>query len=167
VSEPVLPAAVPAALRAAGASGEVREFSASTKTAADAAAALGCAVGAIANSLIFIADGSPLLVLASGAHRVDVEFLAAALGYGELRRASPDEVRNATGQVIGGVAPLGHPAQLRAVIDEALRDYEVLWASAGSAHSVFSTDFEELTRLAGATPSAVRPPGGSAAVNRP
>jgi len=76
-------------------------------------------------------------------------------------------VRNATGQVIGGVAPLGHPVQLRAVIDEALREYEVLWASAGSAHSVFSTDFEELTRLAGAVPSAVTPPDGRAAISRP
>jgi len=85
VSEHTLPVTVPAALRAAGASGEVREFSDSTKTAADAAAALGCAVGAIANSLIFIADGTPLLVLASGAHRVDVDFLA---GRPRLRRAT-------------------------------------------------------------------------------
>ncbi|HVB06483.1 MAG TPA: YbaK/EbsC family protein [Acidimicrobiales bacterium] len=146
------------ALRAAGAKGEVREFDASTRTAAEAAAALGCPVGAIANSLVFVADGTPILVLASGAHRVDLESLAAALGCGELRRASPEEVRAATGQVIGGVAPLGHPAPLRAVIDEALRDHEVLWASAGSPHSVFSTDFEELRGLAGALPVTVTPP---------
>jgi prolyl-tRNA editing enzyme YbaK/EbsC (Cys-tRNA(Pro) deacylase) len=151
-------AALEPVLRAAGVAGEIRIFGESTRTAADAAAALQCLVGAIANSLIFIADGQPILILASGGHRVDLSYVAASLGIGELRRASPEEVRLATGQVIGGVAPLGHPAPIRAVIDSALRGYEVLWASAGTAHSVFQTDFDELRRIAGAEEIPVVPP---------
>ncbi|HZB48538.1 MAG TPA: YbaK/EbsC family protein, partial [Mycobacteriales bacterium] len=101
------------ALAAAGATGEVRTLPDEARTAAIAAEQLGVEVGAIANSLVFDADGEPLLVLTSGAHRVDTARVAALVGVGALRRASPEFVREATGQPIGGVAPVGHPAPLR------------------------------------------------------
>ena len=138
-------------LRAIGFAGEVRVFDTSTRTAAHAAAALGCPLGAIANSLVFMADGEPVLIFASGAHRVDTALVAANRGWAELRRASPDEVRAATGQPIGGVAPVGHRASLAALIDTALAGYETIWASAGTPNSVFATTFAELARLAGAS----------------
>ena len=137
-------------LRAAGVAGEVREFGDSTRTAAHAAAALGCPVGAIANSLVFMADGVPVLIFASGAHRVDTTLVAGDRGWADLRRADPDEVRAATGQPIGGVAPIGHPTKLDALIDTALRGFAQIWASAGTPHSVFATTFVELARIADA-----------------
>src|SRR5262249_27686447 len=100
---------VVARLREAGASGEVRVLPAAAPTAVAAAEQLGCEVGAIANSLIFAADGAPLLVLTSGAHRVDTTKVASLVGVAKLRRADPEFVRAATGQPIGGVAPIGHP----------------------------------------------------------
>lgn len=127
----------------------MRELSDSTRTAADAAAALGCEVGAIANSLVFLADGEPLLVMTSGAHKVDVVALAQRLGVGKISRATPEQVRAATGQVIGGVAPIGHPAPLTTVVDEALRDYPQLWAAAGTPHTVFALTFDDLVVLTG------------------
>ncbi len=146
------------ALRRAGAMGEVRTFEIPTRTAAEAAAALGCPVAAIANSLVFVADGRPVLVLTSGAHRVDTAHLAAARGWAELRRATPDEVRAATGQVIGGVAPVGHTGVLEALIDEDLAAHDPIWAAAGAENAVFPTTFDELARLAGARAVAVVPP---------
>lgn len=137
------------ALRARGATGEVRVLADSARTAAEAAAALGCEVGAIANSLVFTADGAPLLVLTSGAHRVDTAAVAALLGVSTVLRADPDTVRAATGQVIGGVAPVGHPAPLDTLVDTALAAYDVVWAAAGHAHAVFPTTYEELLRLTG------------------
>jgi prolyl-tRNA editing enzyme YbaK/EbsC (Cys-tRNA(Pro) deacylase) len=134
-------------LAAFGAHGEVRELDTSTRTARDAAAALGCDVGAIASTLVFMADGEPLIVLTSGAHRVDVALVGAALGVKELRQATPDEVRAATGFAIGGVAPVGHPRPVRTLVDDHLRNYPVLWAAAGTGHSVFSTTFEELVAM--------------------
>jgi prolyl-tRNA editing enzyme YbaK/EbsC (Cys-tRNA(Pro) deacylase) len=145
------------ALREAGVVGEVREFSESTRTAADAARALGCAIGAIANSLVFMGDGEARLVMTSGAHRVDLPYLAAELGLEELRRASADEVRAATGQVIGGVAPIGHPTSLRTLVDRSLEQYPVIWAAAGTAHSVFPTTFAELVRITDGDPVQVTP----------
>jgi prolyl-tRNA editing enzyme YbaK/EbsC (Cys-tRNA(Pro) deacylase) len=136
-------------LAGAGARGRVRQLSESTRTAAEAAAALGCDVGAIANSLIFISDDEPVLVLASGRHKVDTTALAARWGRGRLRRATPDQVRAATGQAIGGVAPVGHPQALPAVVDEALTDYPQVWAAAGTPHTVFPTTAEELVHLTG------------------
>src|SRR5215475_11704033 len=106
------------ALRELGVSGDVRELPEPAPTAATAAAQLGCEVGAIANSLIFNADGAPLLVLTSGAHRVDTGRVAALVGVAKVKRADPDFVREATGQVIGGVAPVGHPAPLRTLVDQ-------------------------------------------------
>jgi prolyl-tRNA editing enzyme YbaK/EbsC (Cys-tRNA(Pro) deacylase) len=121
-------------------------------TAALAAHVVGCEVGAIANSLLFDADGRPVLLLTSGAHRVDTAKAAAALGVQSLRRASPEFVRQHTGQVIGGVSPLGHPAPLPTSIDPWLQQHEQLWAAAGHPSAVFRTTYDELVRLTGATP---------------
>ena len=120
-------------------------------TAAAASAALGVEVGQIANSLIFEAEGSPVLVLTSGAHRVDTRKVAATIGVGALHRASPDFVRTHTGQVIGGVAPVGHPEPIRTYVDRALQAYDVIWAAAGHAHAVFDTTYDELVRITGGT----------------
>jgi prolyl-tRNA editing enzyme YbaK/EbsC (Cys-tRNA(Pro) deacylase) len=136
--------AVRGALVAAGIAGEPRVLPASAPTAAAAAQQLGCPVGAIANSLVFEADGVPLLVLTSGAHRVATDRLAERIGAGRIRRAQADFVRAATGQAIGGVAPLGHPAPIRTLVDEALAGYEVIWAAAGHHRTVFPTGFAEL-----------------------
>ncbi|MGC4987083.1 YbaK/EbsC family protein [Streptomyces sp. DT193] len=136
-------------LAEAGAGGRVRELADSTRTAAEAAAALGCDVGAIANSLVFISDGEPVLVLTSGRHKVDTAALAARWGRGKLHRATPEQVRQATGQAIGGVAPVGHPQALPAVVDAALADYPQLWAAAGTPRTVFPTTVTELLRLTG------------------
>src|SRR5581483_9321234 len=100
---------VASVLREAGVAGQVRELPEPAPTAVAAAAQLGCDVGAIANSLVFSADGAPLLVLTSGAHRVDTAKVAGLLGVSKVKRADPDFVRQATGQTIGGVAPVGHP----------------------------------------------------------
>jgi prolyl-tRNA editing enzyme YbaK/EbsC (Cys-tRNA(Pro) deacylase) len=118
-------------------------------TAAAAAAALGVEVGQIANSLVFAADGAPLLVLTSGAHRVDTGKVAALIGVQQVKRASPEFVRAATGQVIGGVAPVGHPAPLRTLVDRALAQYDEVWAAGGIPHAVFPTTFAELLVVTG------------------
>jgi prolyl-tRNA editing enzyme YbaK/EbsC (Cys-tRNA(Pro) deacylase) len=146
---------VAGALKEAGAGGEVRVLDESARTAAEAAAALGVEVGAIANSLVFEADGEALLVLTSGAHRVDTAKVASLLGIGSVRRATPELVESATGQVIGGVAPIGHPAPVRTLVDEALARYDVVWAAAGHTHAVFPTTFDELVRLTRGTPATV------------
>ncbi|MFF0861708.1 YbaK/EbsC family protein [Nonomuraea sp. NPDC003560] len=143
---------VEAALRAAGATGEIVVLPEKAPTAATAAAQLGCEVGAIANSLIFDADGAPLLVLTSGAHRVDVELIARTAGVAEVRRATPEFVRAATGQPIGGVAPVGHPAPVRTLVDNWLSKHEVVWAAGGHPLTVFPTTFEELVAITGGTP---------------
>ncbi|TDD58461.1 YbaK/EbsC family protein [Kribbella antibiotica] len=139
------------ALQAAGATGEIKILDDAVPTAAAAAAELGCAVGAIANSLIFDGDGAPVLILTSGAHRVDTAKVAAELGITKLRRASPEFVREHTGQPIGGVAPVGHPAPVPTYVDTALQQYDVIWAAAGIPHSVFPTTYTELLGLTGAT----------------
>ena len=124
-------------------------------TAAAAAAALGVEVGQIANSLVFDADGTPLLVLTSGAHRVDTGKVAALIGVQKVRRASPEFVRAATGQAIGGVAPVGHPAPLRTLVDRALAQYDEIWAAGGIPHAVFPTTFAELVAVTGGEPADV------------
>lgn len=139
-------------LRERGVTAEVRELPGSTRTAAEAAATLDCELGAIANSLVFMADGAPLLVMTSGAHRVNSKRLARRIGVARIERATPDEVRAATGQPIGGVAPVGHPAPVRTVVDRALAVYETLWAAAGTPHAVFSTTYDELLALCNAEP---------------
>jgi prolyl-tRNA editing enzyme YbaK/EbsC (Cys-tRNA(Pro) deacylase) len=139
-------------LAALGVAGQVRELPDPAPTAATAAAQLGCDVGAIANSLVFDADGAPLLVLTSGAHRVDTAKVGAELGVGTLRRADPEFVYASTGQRIGGVAPVGHPRPITTLVDTALRDYDIVWAAAGHAHTVFPTSFDELVRITSGTP---------------
>lgn len=142
-------------LVAAGLTVRVRELPDSTRTAAQAADALGCAVGAIASSLLFLADGEPLLVMTSGRHRVDTELLAANTGALDIAMASANEVRRVTGQAIGGVAPIGHPAPVRTVVDEALREHPVVWAAAGTPHTVMPLTFDELLSLTGGQPVKV------------
>jgi prolyl-tRNA editing enzyme YbaK/EbsC (Cys-tRNA(Pro) deacylase) len=146
---------VSAVLAEQGAPGQVVVLPESAPTAATAAAQLGCEVGAIANSLVFDADGSPVLVLTSGAHRVDTARVAALLGVDRLRRASPDFVRTHTGQVIGGVAPVGHPQPLHTLVDVWLARYDTVWAAAGHPHTVFPTSYDELLRLTGGTAAEV------------
>ena len=148
-----------AAASAAAAAG-VRQLPVAARTAAEAAQALGCEVGAIANSLIFMADETPLLVMTSGAHRVAVDALTRRLGRSEIRRATPGEVRAATGQAIGGVAPIGHPAPIETVVDTDLERYERIWAAAGTPHSVFPTTFKELLQLTGGAAMPVAAVGG-------
>ncbi|GAA4159854.1 YbaK/EbsC family protein [Gryllotalpicola daejeonensis] len=147
---------VRAALAEHGLTPEITWFEVGTPTAAAAAEALGTTVGAIANSLVFTLDGEPILVMTSGAHRVDTEWLGERLG-GTIERASKDVVKEATGQTIGGVAPVGHPAPVRTFVDVALRQYEVLWAAAGHAHTVFPLSYAELLRVTGGTEVEVAP----------
>jgi len=152
-------------LASLGATGEVRELPEPAPTAAAAAAQLGCEIGAIANSLIFDADGVPLLILTSGAHRVDTEWVAKQLDLGSVRRANPEFVRSATGQAIGGVAPVGHPSPVRTLVDSWLQRYAVVWAAGGHQNMVFPTSYDELLRITGGEPAEVSaespPPGAS------
>lgn len=138
------------ALRAAGFANEVVELPESARTAAEAAAALGCAVGQIVKSLVFRAEGSggAVLVVASGAHRVDEKLVAAEAGE-PVGRASPDFVRERTGYAIGGVPPVGHPAPLLTVVDQALLGYAEIWAAAGHPNAVFRLTPDELVRMTG------------------
>jgi prolyl-tRNA editing enzyme YbaK/EbsC (Cys-tRNA(Pro) deacylase) len=124
-------------------------------TAAAAAAALGVEVAQIANSLVFDADGAALLVLTSGAHRVDTGKVAGLVGAHRVRRASPDFVRAATGQVIGGVAPVGHPSPLRTLVDRALEQYDEVWAAGGVAHAVVPLTYAELVKVTDGEPADV------------
>jgi len=135
-----------------GGAGEVVILPDAVHTAALAAEALGCEVGAIANSLLFQADESAVLILTSGAHRVDTAKTAAGVGATRLRRATPDFVRKHTGQAIGGVSPISHPAPVPTYIDSWLERYDVVWAAAGHPAAVFSTTYDELLRLTGGTP---------------
>lgn len=136
-------------LVAAGLAGAVRELPDSTRTAVEAANALGCEVGAIASSLLFVADGEPLLVMTSGRHRVDTEVLAAQVGAAEIVMADAKRVRAVTGQAIGGVAPVGHPAPVRTVVDVALSAYDTVWTAAGTPHTVVPMTFDELVAVTG------------------
>jgi prolyl-tRNA editing enzyme YbaK/EbsC (Cys-tRNA(Pro) deacylase) len=142
-------------LRSLGVPGSVRELPSAAPTAASAAAQLGCEVGAIANSLIFAADGTPLLVMTSGAHRVDTSRVASLIGAVAVERASVAAVREWTGQAIGGVGPVGHPAPIRTLVDTWLSKYDVIWAAAGHPHTVFPTTFDELVRITSATPADI------------
>jgi prolyl-tRNA editing enzyme YbaK/EbsC (Cys-tRNA(Pro) deacylase) len=144
-----------AALRAAGVRAEVRRFEQPVPTAAAAAAVLGVEVGAIANSLVFDADGAPLLVLASGAHRVDTGKVAALVGARRVRRATPEVVLAATGQEVGGVAPVGHPSPLRTVVDVDLAAHPLLWAGGGDHHTMFSATYADLLRVTAGEAAAV------------
>lgn len=142
-------------LIAGGVDAAIRQLPDSTRTAAEAAAALGCEAGAIASSLIFLADEEPLLVMTSGRHRVDVPTLTAAVGATTITMANAKQVRAITGQAIGGVAPVGHPSPVRTVVDEALREHPVIWAAAGTPHTVFPLTFDDLVGLTKGQPIRV------------
>jgi prolyl-tRNA editing enzyme YbaK/EbsC (Cys-tRNA(Pro) deacylase) len=139
-----------AELAARGGRGRIVVLPDSVHTAALAAEALGCEVGAIAHSLLFDADGEPVLILTSGSHRVDTDKAAATIGVPTLKRARPEFVREHTGQVIGGVSPIAHPAPIRTFLDPWLRQYDEIWAAAGHPAAVFSTTYDELLRMTGA-----------------
>jgi Cys-tRNA(Pro) deacylase len=139
-----------AAAREAGLELEVRRFPDGTRSAADAARAVGCHVGQIVKSLVFMADGAPVVALVSGAHQLDTALLAAELGASEVRRATGDEARQATGYAIGGVPPLGHARPVPVLIDRRLLEHEVVWAAAGLPDAVFAVDPRQLARAAAA-----------------
>ena len=127
---------------------EVRRFPEGTKTATDAARAIGCVVGQIVKSLVFMADGRAVLALTSGGNRVDVALLAALAGVAEVRRASPEQARTATGFAVGGTPPFGHPQRIRTFLDRDLLAFEEVWAACGTPDSVFRTTPGELQRSA-------------------
>ena len=129
---------------------EVRRFPEGTRTAEDAARAIGCHVAQIVKSLVFVADGQPVVALVSGVDRVDPERLGAALGAAEVRRADGDEVRRATGYPIGGVPPFGHAEPLQVLIDEHLFAHDEVWAAAGLPDAVFDSTPAALAEASGA-----------------
>ncbi len=143
--------AVDAALAEAGVPGRVRLLPDAVPTAQAAAEQLGCDVGAIANSLIFATvTGEPVLIMTSGAHRVDTVQVGEVLGV-TIGRAGADFVRKATGQPIGGVAPLAHPRPIRTLVDRDLAAYETLWAAGGIPHAVFPVCFDDLVMITAGT----------------
>ena len=145
-----------AALAEHGLTGEVNVLSDSARTAQEAATALGIEVGQIASSLIFkLPDESPLLVITSGRHRVDTVLVAKNLGVEKLGRVDADYVKEKSGFSIGGVAPIGWVSPATILIDQALNDYEVVWAAAGHPHAVYPTTFAELLECTGAKPMIV------------
>lgn len=134
-------------LAAAGVDVDIRVLPDSARTAAAAAEAIGCEVAAIANSLVLVADGVPVLVMTSGGHRVDLDVLRESIDAGEVAMAPASVVREATGQAIGGVAPVGHPVPLTTYIDKSLDAYVEIWAAAGHPHTVMPLTFELLKTL--------------------
>ena len=136
-----------------GLQGAVTVLSDSARTAQDAASALGIEVGQIASSLVFrLPDGSPLLIITSGRHRVDTDLVAKNLGIEELGRADADYVKSVSGYSVGGVSPLGWISKPEIIlVDEALNDYDVVWAASGHPHAVFPTSHAELSHATGAT----------------
>ncbi|MGW3122928.1 YbaK/EbsC family protein [Streptomyces sp. NPDC001107] len=134
----------------------IRRFPDATRTAAEAAAAIGCELSEICKSLIFAADGVPVLVLMDGASRVDVELVRQELGAEKVTRAKADVVRETTGYAIGGVPPFGHRTRTRVLADRSLLEHEVVWAAAGNPHAVFPMEPKELVTRAGATLVDVR-----------
>jgi prolyl-tRNA editing enzyme YbaK/EbsC (Cys-tRNA(Pro) deacylase) len=133
-------------------SGQIKVLSDSARSAAEAAAALGIEVGQIASSILFkLPDDSPLLVITSGRHRVDNQLVASQLGVAELGRVDADYVKEKSGFSIGGVAPIGWLNPAKIIIDQALNDYQVVWAAAGHPHAVFPTTYEELSNVTSAT----------------
>jgi len=147
---------VAAALIEHGCAGEIKVLSDSARTASEAAAALGIEVGQIASSLIFkLPDGSPLLIITSGRHRVDTDLVAQNLDIEKLGRVDADYVKEKSGFSIGGVAPLGWVSPATILIDEALNEYEIVWAAAGHPHAVYPTSFGELIKIKKAKPMVV------------
>jgi prolyl-tRNA editing enzyme YbaK/EbsC (Cys-tRNA(Pro) deacylase) len=139
------------AARTLGLTPEIERFPEGTKTAEDAARAVGCDVAQIVKSLVFVADDRPVMALTSGVHRVDQAALARVAGASSTRRATPEEARAATGFAVGGTPPFGHPTPLRTFLDPELLRHEVVWAAAGAPDSVFPLPPRQLAMLAGAT----------------
>ncbi len=137
------------ALEAAGIDAEVRHFDESTRTAADAAAALGVLQAQIAKTLVFLADGAPVVVVMGGDDRVDTAALGAALDGATIGRADADAVRAGTGFAIGGVSPAGLPGDLTVLVDRSLAEVGQIWAAAGTPKSVYRTSFGELLSVTG------------------
>jgi prolyl-tRNA editing enzyme YbaK/EbsC (Cys-tRNA(Pro) deacylase) len=135
---------------------QVQRLSASTRTVRDAAEAVGCQEAEIAKSIVFVADGDPVVCVASGRHRIDTDKLADALDVAEVRMAGADEVRAATGFAIGGVPPFGHDVPV--LFDESLMDHEQVWAAAGDPHSLFCVDPRRLADCTRARVVAVGAP---------
>lgn len=134
---------------------DVREFPQGTRTAADAAAAIGCDVAQIVKSLVFVADDEPVLILTSGANRVDTDLVCKALDAADLRKADADEVREATGYAIGGTPPFGHARPLRVVCDQDLTKFDEVWAAAGTPSTVFAVTPQSLVEVTGAVVARV------------
>jgi prolyl-tRNA editing enzyme YbaK/EbsC (Cys-tRNA(Pro) deacylase) len=147
---------VSAKLKELGIKGEVHVLSDSARTAQEAADALGILVGQVASSIVFkLDDESPLLVITSGRHRVNTKLVAEKLDVAKLHRVDADYVKEKSGFSIGGVSPVGWISPATILIDEALNDYEVVWAAAGHPHSVYPTTFAELLECTGAKPMVV------------
>ena len=140
---------VSAAAARAGLELEVRRFPEETRTAADAARAIGCEVAQIVKSLVFMADEAPVVALVSGANLADTDALAHELGVDSVRRASGREARDATGFAIGGVPPIGHDRELTIIVDRDLTTHDVVWAAAGLPDTVFPITPDDLVRASG------------------
>ena len=137
------------AATALGLSVDIRQFPEGTRTAEDAARAIGCELGQIVKSLVFVVDGTPVMALVSGSNRLDEKKLAIATEGAVVERGDADVVRRATSYPIGGVPPFGHPEQLRTVIDEDFQQYAEIWAAAGTPHDVFAVTLDDLIRVTG------------------
>jgi prolyl-tRNA editing enzyme YbaK/EbsC (Cys-tRNA(Pro) deacylase) len=147
---------VATALLENGCAGQIKVLSDSARTATEAASALGIEVGQIASSLIFkLPDGSPLLIITSGRHRIDTDLVASNLEIENLGRVDADYVKEQSGFSIGGVAPIGWVSPATILIDQALNDYGIVWAAAGHPHAVYPTTFDELLRITSAKPMIV------------
>jgi prolyl-tRNA editing enzyme YbaK/EbsC (Cys-tRNA(Pro) deacylase) len=142
--------------RDVGFEARVTEFPQGTRTAADAAEAIGCEVGQIVKSPVFVAGSEPFIALTSGPNRADTDRLSALMGGRPVRRADPEEARAATGFAIGGTPPFGHPRRLRVLCDRDLLDYDVVWAAGGTPHSVFPIAPPDLLRISGAEPAELK-----------
>lgn len=158
MTEAALPESVErfrAALKAHGADSDVVRLDDSAHTAQAAAEGLGITTGQIANSLVFLADGEPVLVMSSGGHRVDTDKVSEAFGGKKISKADADQVRAATGYVIGGVSPVGLATQLPTLVDVALSQYDTVWSAGGHPAYVYQTTYDELVRMTGGTPAVV------------
>ena len=144
-----------AALKEHGAQGDVVRLDDNAHTAQAAAEGLGITRGQIANSLVFLADGQPVLVMSSGGHRVDTDKVSAAFGGKTITKANADQVRAATGYVIGGVSPVGLATQMPTLVDLALAQYQTIWSAGGHPAYVYQTTFDDLVRMTGGTPADV------------
>jgi prolyl-tRNA editing enzyme YbaK/EbsC (Cys-tRNA(Pro) deacylase) len=139
-----------------GVKGEINILAETARTAIDAANGLGIEVGQIASSLIFkLPSGNPLLIITSGRHRVDTELVAKNLNIAELGRADANYVKEVSGYSVGGVSPIGWVSKATILIDQALNDYDVVWAAAGHPHAVYPTTYNELISCTGAKPMVV------------